>query len=92
MAYLKSVIIYNLCNNVFLVLLRNTAETKSYDIINEDKTVINDYVVEHQVIWQIVLNVSRIIGYLVLFVVSLFNNMALFKLYESLFILYFFRN
>ena len=37
------------------------------------------YIVEHQVIWQIVLNVSRIFGYLVLFVASLFNNMIFFK-------------
>ena len=75
-----SIIIYNLCNSVFLVLLLNTAETKSYDIINEDKTVIKDYIVEHQIVWQIALNVSRIIGYLVLFVASLFNNMLVFKI------------
>lgn len=74
-----TIIIYNLCNSIFLVLLMNTAETKNYDIINEDKKVIDDYIVEHQVTWQIVLNVSRIIGYLVLFISSLFNNMIVFK-------------
>ena len=74
-----SIIIYNLCNSVFLVLLLNTAETKSYDIINEDKKVIKDYIVEHQITWQIALNTSRIFGYLVLFVASLFNNMLVFK-------------
>lgn len=74
-----TIIIYNLCNSIFLVLLMNTAETKNYDIINEDKKVIDDYIVEHQVTWQIVLNVSRIIGYLVLFIASLFNNMIFFK-------------
>lgn len=74
-----TIIIYNLCNSIFLVLLMNTAETKNYDIINEDKKVIDDYIVEHQVIWQIVLNISRIIGYLVLFIASLFNNMIIFK-------------
>lgn len=75
-----TIIIYNLCNSIFLVLLMNTSETKNYDIINEDKKVIDDYIVEHQVTWQIVLNVSRIIGYLVLFIASLFNNMIIFKL------------
>lgn len=75
-----TIIIYNLCNSVFLVLLMNTAETKSYDIINKDKKVIKDYVVEHQMAWQISLNVSRILGYLVLFIASLFNNMLIFKL------------
>lgn len=74
-----TIIIYNLCNSIFLVLLMNTAETKNYDIINEDKKVIDDYIVEHQVTWQIVLNISRIIGYLVLFIASLFNNMIIFK-------------
>lgn len=44
-----SIIIYNICNNVFLVLLLNTAKTKNYDIINEDEKVINDYIVEHQI-------------------------------------------
>ncbi len=75
-----TIIIYNLCNSVFLVLLRNEAETKSYDIVNSDKKVINDYIVEHQVTWQIVLNVARIVGYVVLFVVSLFNDINIFKI------------
>lgn len=75
-----SIIIYNICNSVFLVLLLNTAETKSYDIINEDEKVINDYIVEHQITWQIALNISRILGYIVLFVASLFNNMTVFKI------------
>jgi len=61
-------------------LLINTADTKCYDIINEDKKVSEDYIVEHQVTWQIILNISRIAGYLVLFVASLFNNMIVFKL------------
>ena len=75
-----SIIIYNLCNSIFLVLLLNTAETKNYDIINEDKKVINDYIVEHQTTWQIILNISRIVGYIILFVASLFNNMTVFKI------------
>lgn len=75
-----SIILYNICNSVFLVLLLNTSETKSYDIINEDDKVINDYIVEHQITWQIALNISRILGYIVLFIASLFNNMIVFKI------------
>ena len=75
-----SIIIYNLCNAIFLVLLMNTAETKSYEIINDDKEISESYIVEHQVTWQLFLNVSRIIGYLILFVVSLFNNIFIFKI------------
>lgn len=74
-----TIIIYNFCNSVFLVTLMNAAETKGYDIIHEDKKVADDYIVEHQAIWQIVLNISRIIGYFVLFIASLFNNMLVFK-------------
>lgn len=74
-----SIIIYNLCNSVFLVLLMNTAETKSYSIINEDKKVVEDYIVEHQITYQIALNIARISGYIVLFIASLFNNMIVFK-------------
>ena len=75
-----SIIIYNICNNIFLVLLLNTAETKNYDIINEDEIVINDYIVEHQITWQIVLNISRIVGYIVLYIASLFDNIIVFKI------------
>ena len=75
-----TIIIYNLCNSLFLVLLMNNAETKGYEIIHEDKKVVDDYIVEHQVTWQIVLNISRIIGYLVLFVASIFNNLIIFKI------------
>lgn len=74
-----TIIIYNLCNSIFLVLLMNTAETKCYDVINRDNKVVKDYIVEHQVTWQIILNISRIIGYIVLFIASLFNNMMVFK-------------
>lgn len=74
-----TIIIFNLCNSIFLVLLMNTAEQKSYDVINRDKKIVKDYIVEHQVTWQIVLNVSRIMGYVVLFIASLFNNMMVFK-------------
>jgi len=74
-----SIIIYNLCNSVFLVLLMNTAETKSYAIVNEDKKVIEDYIVEHQIAYQIALNISRISAYIILFIASLFNNMVVFK-------------
>lgn len=70
-----TIIIYNLYNSVFLVLLMNTAKTKSYDMINEDKKAIEDYIAYHQIIWKIILNVARILGCLVLFISSLFNNM-----------------
>ncbi len=75
-----TIIIYNLFYSVSLILLINKAETKRYEIVNEDKKVVNNYLVEHQVMSEVCLNVSRIIGYIVLFIASLFNSQIVFKL------------
>lgn len=74
-----TIIIYNLIDSVFLVLLINNVETKRYEVVNNDQKVISDYLVEHQVASEVALNISRIIGYLILFIASLFNNMIIFK-------------
>lgn len=75
-----TVIIYNLCASLFLVILSNTADTKNYSIVNEDQKVIDEYLVEHQVLAQTYLNISRIISYILLFIASLFNNILFFKI------------
>lgn len=75
-----TIIIYNLSASIFLVLLRNTGDTKRYEIVASDKNVLEHYTVEHQVICESVLNISRIIGYSLLFIVSIFNNIFLFKI------------
>ncbi len=75
-----TVIIYNLINNIFLILLVNNAEEKRYSIINADKIIIQDYLAEHQVISEISLNIARIIGYTILFTISFLNNMLYFKI------------
>lgn len=76
-----TVVIYNLCAGLFLVLLRNTAQARRYTIISNIKEVEKDYLVEHQVLSEIYLNVARILGYGILFIVSLFNNVLVFKLF-----------
>lgn len=75
-----TVIIYNLITNIFLVLLINNAEEKRYNIINDDSKIIQEYLEEHQVISEISLNISRILGYIVLFAISFLNNILYFKL------------
>lgn len=75
-----TIIIYNLINNIFLILLTNNAETKRYCIINSDKTITQDYLAEHQVISEISLNVSRLIGYAILLAISFLNNIFYFKI------------
>ena len=75
-----TVIFYNLCDSVFLVLLINKAETKRYEMVSKDKIVNKDYLVEHQVLTEVFLNISRIIGYFILFIASIFSNMLIFKI------------
>ena len=75
-----TIIIYELCESVFLVLLINKAETKRYEVINKDKEVMHNYLVEHQVLAETSLNISRILGYIILFIASLINSMVIFKI------------
>ncbi|HJJ04074.1 MAG TPA: MFS transporter [Clostridiaceae bacterium] len=75
-----TIIIYNICTAIFLVILSNTGDTKRYEIVSENEIVVKDYIVEHQVVCEAILNITRIIAYILLFVISLFNNIILFKI------------
>ena len=75
-----TIIIYNICTAIFLVILSNTGDTKRYEIVSENEIVVKDYIVEHQVVCEAILNITRIIAYILLFIISLFNNIVLFKI------------
>ena len=75
-----TIIIYNICTAIFLVILSNTGDTKRYEIVSENEIVVKDYIIEHQVVCEAILNITRIIAYILLFVISLFNNIVLFKI------------
>lgn len=75
-----TIIIYNLCTGLFFILLRNAQSARRYSILNKYKSEFKDYIVEHQVFSEVIMNVTRIIGYLVLFVASLYANMIMFKI------------
>lgn len=75
-----SVIIYNLITSVFLILLINNAEEKRYNVIENEKKIKQDYLVEHQVIAELYLNASRIIGFFILFGISFLNTILYFKI------------
>lgn len=75
-----TIIIYNICTAIFLVILSNTGDTKRYEIVSENEIVVKDYIVEHQVVCEVILNITRIIAYILLFIISLFNNIVLFKI------------
>ena len=75
-----TVIIYNLANCIFMVLLRNYALSKRYDSIGNYEEVKKKFLVEHQVVSEIVLGISRTFGYVFLFIMSLLNNIVYFKI------------
>lgn len=74
-----TIVIYNVCTALFLVILSNTGDTQRYEIVEEDEKIKKDYIVEHQVVCEVVLNITRVIGYTALFIISLFNNIMIFK-------------
>ena len=75
-----TVIVYNLANCMFMVLLRNYALSKRYASIGNYEEVKEKFLVEHQVVSEIVLGISRTSGYVLLFIMSLFNNIIYFKI------------
>lgn len=74
-----NIVLYNLCAGIFIVILKNNGQAKRYTVISNLDTVKSDYLVECQVFSEIILNISRIVGYITLFIASLFNNMIVFK-------------
>ena len=74
-----TVIIYNLVNSIFMVLLINYADMKRYNSTENYKEIKEKYLVEHQVISEIALETSRVLGYSVLFLISLLDNIIYFK-------------
>lgn len=75
-----TVIIYNLVYSIFMVLLINYADMKRYNCTESYKEIKEKYLVEHQVLSESVLAVSRILGYLALFIISFLDNIICFKL------------
>lgn len=75
-----TIIIYNLCSGIFLVILKNIAEAKRYTVTEKIKEIEKDFLVEYHVISECHINIARIIGYGILFVASLFNNLIVFNL------------
>ena len=75
-----TVIIYNLANSIFMVLLINYADMKRYNCTEGYKEIKEKYLVEHQVISETVLAISRILGYLTLFIISFSDNIIYFKI------------
>lgn len=76
-----------LINNILYMFINTFMVAYFYTL-----TIIKDYLAEHQVVSEISLNVARIIGYTILFVISLFNNIIYFKIllvFVSIIIIYY---
>lgn len=58
----------------------NNAKEKRYNVIQNEKKIRQDYLTEHQVISEMFLNVSRILGFFILFGISFLNNILYFKI------------
>lgn len=74
-----TVIIYNLITSIFLVLLLNTAEARRYSIASQYDKIQKEFLTEHQVLAEYCLNITRIICYFILFLVSFSSNISYFK-------------
>ena len=75
-----TIIIYNLSAGLFLVLLKNVADAKRYAIADQIKETKQDYLVEYHVLVEAYLNISRVISYAILLIVSFLNNAATFNI------------
>ncbi|MBE5820472.1 MAG: MFS transporter [Clostridiales bacterium] len=75
-----TVVIYNAVNSIFMILLINYAEMKRYNSAESYKEIKEKYLVEHQVVTETALGISRILGYFLLFVISILNNIIYFKI------------
>ena len=73
-----SVIIYNLMNSIFIKLLSNIKTTERYNCLNIDG--LENCKVEHQSMFEIALATGRVLGYSLLLLVGLLNNIFYFKL------------
>lgn len=75
-----TIIIYNLCSGIFLVVLKNISEAKRYTVTEKIKEIEKDFLVEYHVVSECHINIARVIGYGVLFIASIFNNLIIFNL------------
>ena len=73
-----AVIIYNLINSIFMVLLNVIATIQRYDCM--DETTSEEFVAEHQAFTEINLAIGRLLGYSTLLLVSLFENILYLKI------------
>jgi len=80
-----SVIVYNFCNAIFIIILSNIGNIQRYNSLN--RLGLNNNVAEHQAFCEICLAFGRFVAYGSLFIVSFFNNTTSFSVLLFIFTL-----
>lgn len=73
-----NVIIYNLCNAIFVSILTAIGTTQRYNCVNKEQ--FQENLIEHQSMYEISLAAGRIVAYITLLIVGLLNNITYFKI------------
>lgn len=82
-----SVVFYNFCNSIFIIILSNLGYIQRYNCIND--IGLSDYTSEHQAFSEICLAFGRILAYGLLLIVGSFHNPIIFSALLVLFALCF---
>lgn len=73
-----NVIIYNICNAIFVSILTSIKNTQRYNCMNKEE--LQENLIEHQSVYEIALALGRIIAYIALLVVGILNDIIYFKI------------
>lgn len=79
-------IIYNFISNSFIVILEVIFNTERFNHL--DNGIEEKYIIENQVFLTMIMQIGRIVGYVILLIASLLNNIIYFKITLLLFTIF----
>lgn len=74
----KEVVIYNLVSSSFIIILEVLFNIERFN--NKENGISNEFYIENQIFINIIMQIGRIVGYGLLFIIGLSNNIAYFKI------------
>ncbi len=74
----KEVVIYNLVSSSFIIILEVLFNIERFN--NKENGISNEFCIENQIFINIIMQIGRIVGYGLLFIIGLSNNIAYFKI------------
>ena len=72
------IVIYNIISSSFIIILEVLFNIERYN--NKENSVDEEYCIENQTFIIMIMQIGRIVGYGLLFIISLINNIVYFKL------------